>query len=191
MTVIEYVPAGVVAETETVNVDVAETVAVVNTMLFGLASALIPDGPDTDSEMVAEKPFKPSRVIVEVPEDPARIDIEGLAVTVKSTTLTVTSTEWERVLLVAVTFRVYVPYLVAVTVRTADVVLPGVRLTVWVVGVDVSPVLGDAVSVMVPENPLRLERLTSDVAGIPAEVVIDGWPVVILKSTTFTVTVIE
>ncbi len=58
-------------------------------------------------------------------------------------------------------------------------------------GVDVSPELGEAVSVMVPENPLILERLRSEVAGTPAEVVIDGWPVLRLKSTTFTVTVIE
>ena len=58
-------------------------------------------------------------------------------------------------------------------------------------GVNVSPALGKAVSVIVPANPLILERLRSDAAGIPAEVVIDGWPVLMLKSTTFTVTVIE
>lgn len=82
-----------VDETETVSIDVAEVVVVVSTILLGLASALIPDGPDTDSEMVPEKPFKPLRVIVEVPEEPARIDMDGFAETVKSTTLTLIRTE--------------------------------------------------------------------------------------------------
>jgi hypothetical protein len=44
---------------------------------------------------------------------------------------------------------------------------------------------------MVPENPFRLDSERSDVAGIPADVVNVGWPVVRLKSTTFTVIVIE
>ncbi len=180
-----------VEETETVNVDVAETVAVVSTMLFGLASALIPDGPDTDSEMVAEKPFRPLRVIVEVPEDPARTDMEGLEVIVKSTTLTVMITERVREPLVPVTFTLYVPWTVAVTVTTADPVPPATRLIVGLLSEDVNPGVDDAVSVIVPENPFTLERLMSDVAGIPAEAVIDGWPVVTVKSTTFTVMVIE
>jgi hypothetical protein len=109
MTVTVYVPAGVVDETVTVNVDVAETVAVVNTMLLGLASVLNPDGPGTDNEMVPLKPFRPLRVIVPVAEEPARIDNEGLAATVKSTTFTLMRTEWESEPLVPVTFTLYVP----------------------------------------------------------------------------------
>ncbi len=99
-------------------------------MLLGLETALRPVDPVAESVIVPLNPFKPLRLIVEVPEDPARIDMEGLVVIVKSTTLTVTSTECEREPLVPVTFSVYVPYRVAVTVRTADAVLPAARLTV-------------------------------------------------------------
>ncbi len=91
------------AATETVRVEVAEILVGDKIMLLGLASALIPDGPDTDIETVPEKPFKPLTVIVEVTEDPARIEIDVLVATLKSTTLTATTTEWVSEPLVPVT----------------------------------------------------------------------------------------
>jgi hypothetical protein len=68
---------------------------------------------------------------------------------------------------------------------------PATRLTVGLLSEDANPDAGDAVSVIVPEKPLMLERLMLAVAEMPAEAVIDGWLVVRVKSTTFTVTVIE
>lgn len=125
-----YVPGRVVADAEIVSVEVAETVTADNTTLFGLETALSPVEV-ADSVMVPLNPFRPLRLIVEVPEEPARIDTEGgLAEIVKSTTVTVTSNEWEIVPLVAVTLRVYVPYREAETVVTAGAVPPATRLTV-------------------------------------------------------------
>ncbi len=64
----------------------------------GLAEALRPDG-TTDVESITEpaKPFKLVSWTDDVPEEPANIVMDcGLAEMVKSTTLTVTCTEWER-----------------------------------------------------------------------------------------------
>ncbi len=77
------------------------------------------------------------------------------------------------------------------TVTIADPVPPAARLIEGVLREDESPAVGNAVRVIVPEKPLVLARLTSEVEGIPAEAVIAGWPVEMVKSTTFTVTVIE
>ena len=60
------------------------------------------------------------------------------------------------------------------TVTTADPVPPDTRPTVGLLSDAVNPEVGDAVSVIVPENPLMLERLMPDVAEMPAEAVIDG-----------------
>ncbi len=92
--------------TETVSVDVAETEAGDNIMLLGLESALRPDDPVADKDMVPVNPFKPLRVTGDVVEDPARIDMEGFVAMVKSTTITEMRTEWESEPLVPVMFAV-------------------------------------------------------------------------------------
>ncbi len=56
---------------------------------------------------VSAKPFSPAMVRVELADEPAsRVRVEGLAVMIKSTTLTVTVTERVKVPLVAVTVTV-------------------------------------------------------------------------------------
>jgi hypothetical protein len=53
------------------------------------------------------KPCRGATVIVEVPDAPARtVTLVGLAVTVKSFTVTVTVAEWDRLPLVPVTVTV-------------------------------------------------------------------------------------
>ncbi len=74
----------------------------------GLADALRPEG-TTEVESVTEpaKPFRLPSWIDEVPEEPARMVMDcGLVEMVKSTTLTVTCTEWERDPMVPVTVTV-------------------------------------------------------------------------------------
>ena len=89
--------------TEIVRVDVADAMVGERTMLLGLARALIPDGADTDNEIVPEKLFRPLTVMVWVPEEPARIEMDVLVATLKSTTLTAMTTEWISEPLVPVT----------------------------------------------------------------------------------------
>ncbi len=74
----------------------------------GLADAPRPEGA-TEVDRVTEpvKPFRLPSWTDEVPEEPAKIVMDcGLAEMVKSTTLTVTWTEWERDPMVPVTVTV-------------------------------------------------------------------------------------
>ncbi len=77
-------------------------------MLVGLREQVKPAG-DTDevSATVPVKPFTGATVMVEVAVAPARAEtLVGLAVTVKSVTVTVTVAEWDREPLVPVTVTV-------------------------------------------------------------------------------------
>ncbi len=83
---------------ETVRVEVPAAV-----MLAGLTEAVRAEGADVVSETVPAKPLSPVTVIVEVPGEPARmLREEGLAEIVKSTTFTVTMTEWNMELVLPV-----------------------------------------------------------------------------------------
>jgi hypothetical protein len=79
----------------------------------------------------------------------------------------------------------------ALTVNTAVPKPPAVIETVGVLKEEVRPTDDDAESAMLPENPLRLPRVMSDVAGTPAGAVIVKRLAEMLKSTTLTVTITE
>ncbi len=73
-------------------------------MLVGLTEVARPGEADMEKETVPEKLLRLVRVRMEEPGEPARIvRDEGLEVRLKSATLTVMTTAWVRVPLVAVT----------------------------------------------------------------------------------------
>lgn len=80
-------------------------------MLVGLRVQVRPAGETADvSATVPVNPFSGATVIVDVAVAPARaLTFVGLAVIVKSVTVTVTVAAWDSVPLVPVTVTVYVP----------------------------------------------------------------------------------
>jgi len=124
-----------------------------------------------DAEVRATVPVNPlmgAIVIVEVAEDPAlAFALVGLAVTLKSWTVTVTVTLWNSPPLVPVTVTVYIPALPE-QVRVDDCEAP--RMTLVGLSVQEAPVLGETevVSETVPENPFNGATVIVDVALAPA-----------------------
>ena len=105
-----------------------------------------------------------------MPEDPLRIVREvGLDETVKSTTLTVTSTECESDPIVPVTVTVYVPTVAEVMLSVEVAEPPGDRLTIVGLTPAVKPDGEVAVErLMVPVNPARLVIVIVAVPELPA-----------------------
>jgi hypothetical protein len=107
VTVRAYTPAVVDEGTSIVKMEEPDPPAGTRT-LFGLSATEGPKGKtEPDSSTVFEKPLMLPTAIVDVPDWPAGIAREpGLALTLKSTTLTVTVTEWDKGPLVPTTLRV-------------------------------------------------------------------------------------
>src|SRR5260370_19574392 len=136
-------------------------------MLVGLRVQISPAG-ETElvSATVRVKPLTGATVIVEIAESPAfTVRLVGLAVIVKSTTLTVmVPVVWDRGPLVPVTVTVYVP---AATALRLSVEVPE-PVTLVGLRVAVKPVDGLAVSATTPLNPLRPVTVIVSVVVPPA-----------------------
>ncbi len=174
-------------EQPTVNVEEPEAPRVT---LVGLGLAEQPVGaPVVVNETIPVKPFTPVTVMVEVPEEPADKLIEvGLAVTVKSVTVTETVAVLDLVPLVPVTVTVKVAALEQLTV---SVEMPDVpRLTLVGLSVALQPA-GAPVTVRltIPVKPLTLVTVIVDVAEEPATKVSEVGLAVTVKSVTATATV--
>ena len=138
--------------------------------LVGLSVQVSPvEGDDAEVRLtVPVNPLVGAIVIVEVAEDPAlAFALVGLAVTLKSWTVTVTVTLWNSPPLVPVTVTVYTPALPE-QVRVDDCEAP--RMTLVGLSVQEAPVLGETevVSETVPENPFNGATVIVDVALAPA-----------------------
>ncbi len=138
--------------------------------LVGLSVQVSPvEGDDAEVRLtVPVNPLVGAIVIVEVAEDPAlAFALVGLAVTLKSWTVTVTVTLWNSTPLVPVTVTVYIPALPE-QVRVDDCEAP--RMTLVGLSVQEAPVLGETevVSETVPENPFNGATVIVDVALAPA-----------------------
>jgi hypothetical protein len=87
-----------------VSVEVADVIEVESRTLFGLNTAVRPDGTVAGRAIPPENPFRPPMMIDEDPEEPAIMErLDGLATMVKSTALTRTVTDRISEPLVAVT----------------------------------------------------------------------------------------
>ncbi len=158
-----------VAELEqlTVNVDVPEAPSVT---LVGLSVAVQPAGaPVAVKETTPVKPFIAVTVMVEVAEEPAtKLSVVGLAVTVKSVTVTATVAEWDNAPLVPVTVTVKLgTTLEQLTVNVEVPEAPSVIL-VWLnvaAQPEGAPV---AVSDTVPVKPAMEVTVIVEVADDPA-----------------------
>ncbi len=176
-------------EQPTVNVEEPEAPRVT---LVGLNVAEQPVGaPVAVNETIPVKPFTAVTAMVEVPEEPAEKLIEvGLAVTVKSVTVTETVAFLDRVPPVPVTVTVKVAALEQLTVNVdvpdaPRVTLVGLSVALQPVGAPV------AVRLTIPVNPLTAVTVIVDVAEEPAKKVRDVGLAVTVKSVTVTATVAE
>ena len=142
-------------------------------------------------EVIATVPVKPltgATVIVELAAAPARtVTLVGLAVTVKSLTVTVTVAECVRDPLVPVTVTVYTP---AGPVQDRAEVWDAPKTILVGVRVHVRPA-GDTVDVRatVPVNPFTGATVIVDVAAVPTLTATLVGLAVTVKSVTVTVTV--
>ena len=137
----------------------------------GLTDAVSPDGDVVvDNVTIPVNPLRLPSWTVDAPEDPLRMVREaGLDETVKSTTLTVTTTECESDPIVPVTVTVYVPTVAELTVSVDVADPPGDKLTL----VGLTPAVrpdGETVveRLIVPVNPARLVKVIVDVPEPPA-----------------------
>lgn len=131
----------------------------------------------------------PVTVIMEEAEEPEPTLMRVGAETVKSTTLTVTVTVWDRVPLVPFTVRRNVPRLEELTVRVEEAVVPSVTLAGLRENVRPRGVADDTRDT-VPVKPPRLSSRTVSVLDEPSSIEEIVGPE-ILKSTTPTLTVTE
>ncbi len=140
------------------------------------------------SEASTTLPAKLSKgltVIVELPgELTATLTVEGLALIVKSWTVKVTVTWWDRVPLVPVTVTEYEP----AEPLHERVELPDPPVTVAELKEQVSPVLGETEEERLTElvNPLTGEMVIRSVPDAPASIVTAGEAAAIVKSGTAT-----
>ena len=107
-------------------------------------------------------------MIVEVAEDPAlALATVGLAVTLKSWTVTVTVAVWTSTPLVPVTVTVYIP---ALPEQVRVDVCEAPRMTLVGLSAQEAPALGETevVSETVPENPFNGVTVIVEVALAPA-----------------------
>ncbi len=121
---------------------------------------------------VLAKPFRLAKVMFVVPVEPWLTSRDVVDAMLKSTTVTVIVTWWDKDPLDAVTVMVYVPATVVLNDRVADKVLSVVRLRLAGVRIALGPDgLADTVRVTVPLKWLRLDarRVVETVA--PAFVV--------------------
>lgn len=179
VTVTTYVPATVESVVPIVSVALPELVIDV-----GLSVAVIPAGALAVNATVPLKPPSELTVIVLVPDDPWRmVMLVGLAVSVKSCTLTVTIVVCDSDPLVPVTVTVYVPPIPLHCSRLVPdpVTLVGLR-------VHVSPLLGeiDVARVTVPVNPLTAVIVIVELAFTPGVVLTVVGLANIWKSVTWT-----
>ncbi len=176
-------------EQATVSVDAPEAPRVT---LVGLNVAEQPVGAaEAVNETIPVKPFTAVTVMVEVPEEPAEKLIEvGLAVTVKSVTVTETVAVLDRVPPVPVTVTVKVAALEQLTVRVDIPEVP--RVTLVGLSVALQPVGAPvAVRLTIPVNPLTAVTVIVDVAEVPATKVSEVGLAVTVKSITLTATVAD
>ncbi len=171
-----------------VQLETAEVIEADRLSDVGLQTTERPVESDTElvSVTVPVNPSSPWNVTLDVAEDPsARLREEGLAEMLKSTTFTVIVIEWVAEPLIAVTISVYVVAVRELTVRVEVVDPPDASVTLAGFKDAVRPE-GEAKveSETVPANPLRLERVSVEVAGCPAWVVMLTELAVMLKSTT-------
>ncbi len=139
-----------------------------------------------------ENIFRLVSVMVDVVELPAdKLTDAGLAVMLKSPTLTSTCIVWTCVPLVPVTVTVKLPLAVGVTVNNDVAIPPAVNVTLVGLKDAVRPVEGvtDAVRLTVPVKPLTLVRVMVDVPEEPTWTVMTVGFAVMLKSVHVTVTV--
>ncbi len=174
-------------EQPTVNVEAPEAPRVT---LVGLNVAEQPVGaPVAVNETIPVNPFTAVTVMVEVVEDPAtKVSDVGLAVTVKSVTVTATVAVLDLVPLVPVTATVKVAALEQLTVNVEvpeapRVTLVGLRVAVQLAGAPV------AVSETTPVKPLTAATVIVEVADEPATKLTDVGLAVTAKSVTVTDTV--
>ncbi len=162
---------GAVLPVETVRMEVTEPPGE-SVTVFRLNDSV---GPTDDTAAVKftepAKPLIPDVVIADEPEEPAfMVNSAGSVERVKSTTFTVTVTEWERPSLTPVTVTVKAPVEGLVkTVRTETTDPPDARVTlVWLR--DTPRPVGETaiVRAILPVKPLRLVRATEDVPKEPA-----------------------
>jgi len=138
--------------------------------LVGLSVQVSPvEGDDAEVRLtVPVNPLVGAIVIVEVAEDPAlAFALVGLAVTLKSWTVTVTVTLWNSPPLVPVTVTVYTPALPE-QVRVDVCEVP--RMTLVGLREQEAPLLGVTADVRetVPANPLSGATVIVDVTLVPA-----------------------
>ncbi len=128
----------------------------------GLGEAVRPEGrTEVASVTVPAKPLTLPSWIEEVPEAPLWMvrDVEPEEM-VKSTTFTITCTEWERDPMVPVMVTLYVPTVPELRVSVDEAVPPGLRLTLVGLTEAVRP-LGDTdvERLIMPVKPAILLRL--------------------------------
>ncbi len=183
------VKLGTALEQLTVNMDVPEVPRVI---LVGLRVVEQPVGaPVAVKDTTPVKPFTGATVIVEVAEEPAvKLMEPGLAVTVKSATVTATVADSEAVPLVPVTVTVKVAELEQLTV---NVDIPDVpRVTLVGLSVAAQPTGAPvAARETIPVNPLTDATVVVEVADEPAKKARDVGLVVTVKPLTVTATVAE
>jgi len=132
------------------------------------------------SATVPVKPLTGATVMVDVPAAFAStVTVVGLAATVKSRILTVTTAECDRLELVPVTVTVYVPAL-----PVHESVLVPEPVTLVGVRVHVRPVVGEILedSETTPLKPFRAVIVIVEVAAVPAFDAIDVGLAAMVKS---------
>ncbi|SRR6266567_1574063 len=138
--------------------------------LVGLNVQVSPvEGDDAEVRpTIPVNPLMGAIMIVEVAEDPElALELVGLAVTLKSWTLTATVAVWTSTPLVPVTVTVYTP---ALPEQVRVDVCEAPRMTVVGLSVQEASVLGETevVSETVPENPFNGAIVIVEVALAPA-----------------------
>lgn len=159
----------------------------------GLTDALGPEGrTEVESVTVPAKPLRLPNWSREMPGEPARTvrDVEVDEI-VKSTTLTVNCTEWERDPIVPETVTVKVPTVSPLTVRVEEAVPPGLRLTLAGLAEAARPTgVTDVERLIVPVKPAWLLRTMEEMPEEPACIVTTLGLEEMVKSPTPTVNVV-